>query len=130
MARAFAVWIGMMLLAIANGAFRDLLIFRMTGPVAGRAVSSIILCALIMIVALRTIEWIGPSSKAQAFGIGVFWLTLTLAFEFLAGHYVFGTPWATILADYDVSRGRIWLLVPLVTLLAPIYSLGRHSHAK
>jgi hypothetical protein len=29
-----------------------------------------------------------------------------------------------ILADYDVMRGRIWVLVPLVTFLAPCW-VGR-----
>ena len=27
--------------------------------------------------------------------------------------------WATMLADYDLSRGRIWLLVPIVTAVLP-----------
>jgi hypothetical protein len=45
---------------------------------------------------------------------------LTLAFEFLAGHYLFGDPWERLLAEYNVARGRFWVLVPITTLLAPI----------
>ena len=48
------------------------------------------------------------------------WVALTLAFEFLAGHYLFHNPWDKLLADYDVWHGRIWPLVPIVTLLAPV----------
>jgi len=44
---------------------------------------------------------------------------LTLAFEFLAGHYLFHNPWSRLLEDYDVARGRIWILVLFTTLLAP-----------
>ena len=28
-------------------------------------------------------------------------------------------PWPELLADYDLSRGRIWIAVLVVTLLAP-----------
>jgi len=52
--------------------------------------------------------------------IGVLWLVLTLAFEFLAGHYVFGNPWSRLWTDYDVLRGRIWILVLVTTLVAPV----------
>ena len=45
--------------------------------------------------------------------------TVMLAFEFLAGHYVFGTPWSELLADYNVFRGRIWVLVLITTATAP-----------
>jgi hypothetical protein len=50
------------------------------------------------------------------------WLLLTLAFEFLAGHSLFGKPWDMLLADYDVVRGRIWVLVLMSTLLAPMWA--------
>ena len=45
---------------------------------------------------------------------------LTLAFEFLAGHYLFGNSWERLLADYDVARGRIWPLVLIVTFVTPL----------
>ena len=47
------------------------------------------------------------------------WLVLTLGFEFIAGHYAFGHSWERLLADYDVCSGRVWLFVPIATLLAP-----------
>jgi hypothetical protein len=45
-------------------------------------------------------------------------VALTLTFEVAAGR-LSGKPWSVILADYDVLRGRIWILVPIVTLFAP-----------
>jgi hypothetical protein len=47
------------------------------------------------------------------------WVALTLAFEFLAGHYLFGTPWNQLLADYNVLGGRIWALALVTTAIAP-----------
>ena len=37
--------------------------------------------------------------------VGIAWVALTVAFEFLAGHYVFGNSWEKLLADYNVLRG-------------------------
>ena len=48
---------------------------------------------------------------------------LTLAFEVGAGR-LSGKPWSVVLADYDLLRGRIWVLVPIVTFLAPLW-VGR-----
>jgi len=47
------------------------------------------------------------------------WLAMTLAFEFGAGHYLFHTPWAALIADYNILRGRLWILVLAATLTAP-----------
>ena len=65
-----------------------------------------------------------PASASEAWRIGGLWVVLVLAFEFLAGHYVFGTPWSELLADYNVLRGRIWPLVLVITAVAP-YVAGR-----
>ena len=68
-----------------------------------------------------------PATAREAFLIGLVWLALTLAFEFLAGHYGFRTPWKELLADYDVLSGRIWVLVLLTTTLAPLLTANmRH----
>ena len=44
---------------------------------------------------------------------------MTLLFEFGVGHYLFGSPWHRLLADYNLLEGRVWLLVPLWLLVAP-----------
>jgi len=47
------------------------------------------------------------------------WLVLTLAFEFLFGHYVGGHSWRSLLDDYDLLSGRLWVLVPAWLAVAP-----------
>jgi hypothetical protein len=127
LARAGAVWFAIMLLAILNGALRDILFVPRLGEVVARAVSCITLASVILLVAWLTLRWIGPSSIGDAWTIGVMWLAMTLAFEFLAGHYLFRTPWPTLLADYNLLAGRLWILVLLATMTAPAiaYSIGR-----
>lgn len=120
--RAFVVWFGILILASINGAVRDLLAAPRFGDLVARAISTIILCILIALVTWWSIDWIRPVNSRAALEVGIVWLALTLTFEFGFGHFVFGKPWAELLADYDVQRGRIWLLVLVATLLAPVWA--------
>jgi hypothetical protein len=117
--RSLVVWLLILVLANINGALREALLIKTLGQVAGRAISTLLLSAIILGVSWFTIGWIGPSTKGDALRIGLIWLALTLAFEFLAGHYLFRQPWPVLLKDYDLRRGSIWVLVPLVVLAAP-----------
>jgi hypothetical protein len=123
--RAIAVWFGLVVLASLNGAFRESVMVPRLGEPFAQIVSSILLCGLILLVTWFTLDWIGPRSIRDALLVGLLWGALTLAFEFLVGHYVQHQPWAALLADYDVRRGRIGMIIVLiVTVVAPV-SLGR-----
>jgi hypothetical protein len=122
--RALIVWFGLLALAIINGGIREGLIIPRTGDLAGHAISTVSLCVLILALAWLTIGWMHPASSGEAWRIGGLWVALVLAFEFFAGHYLFGTPWNELLADYNVLRGRIWPLVLVTTADAP-YVAGR-----
>ncbi len=124
MIRALIVWFGLLALAIINGGIREAVIIPRTGDLAGHTISTISLCVLILALAWLTIGWMHPASASEAWRIGGLWVVLVLAFEFLAGHYVFGTPWSELLADYNVLRARIWPLVLVITAVAP-YVAGR-----
>jgi hypothetical protein len=117
--RAFLVWVLLVGLAVLNGVAREGLLAPRIGAAAGHVVSSIILGGLIALTAWLTIRWIGPGTARRAWGVGILWAVLTVAFEFLAGHYAFGHTWPELLADYDLLRGRVWLLVLVTTLVAP-----------
>jgi hypothetical protein len=121
--RAVAVWLAILVLASLNGALRDLVVAPRIGDTIARAISTVILSGLILLVTWYTIRWIGPQSARQAIGVGAFWVILTLCFEFGAGRYA-GKSWSVILEDYHVARGRIWVLVPIITFLAP-YWMGK-----
>lgn len=120
--RAIVVWFGILVLASLNGAARGTWIIPRLGETMGRAVSTVILCGLVFFMTWLTIGWIRPTSSGEALKVGVVWLCLTLAFEFLVGHYVFGNTWSALLADFDLSRGRIWIAVLVLTLLAPLWT--------
>ena len=117
--RALAVWFVMLVVASMNGAFREAFLIPKLGDTAGRAISTLMLSTLVVLLTWATIAWIHPRSIREAWIIGGCWVALTLAFEFIGGHYLFGKPWGELTQDYDVLRGRIWILVLVVIAIAP-----------
>jgi hypothetical protein len=118
--RATAVWALLLVIAILNGGVREGWITPRWGSRTGHIASTLMLAALIFLTAWLSVRWLRLSTPAGAVRVGILWLVLTLAFEFLGGHYLFRRSWASLWAEYDLSQGRIWVLVPLVTFLAPL----------
>lgn len=125
--RWFLVWCAIVPIAILNGSVRDLLIAPRVGDPVAHVISTLLLCLAILALTWLTMGWIGPVDMRQAAAIGLRWLLLTIVFEFLAGRFVFGTPWSRLIADYDLMQGRIWIFVPVTTAIAPWLAWrGRH----
>jgi hypothetical protein len=118
--RSVVVWCVFVVLAILNGALRNTVLTPQLGQFAGHIASTVILCAAILIVTWLTISWVRPVNSSEALLIGGGWVLMTVAFEFLVGHYVFRSAWTTLLADYDLFAGRVWVLVLVTTALAPL----------
>ena len=77
------------------------------------------------ILATGAVVWIvhrywAIQSASQAFGIGLCWLVMTVAFEFGFGHYVAGHSWDRLLADYNILDGRVWSLFLVWVAVAPV----------
>jgi hypothetical protein len=114
-----ANWFGLMIIAILNGALRD----RGYGPrmtsLSAHQLSTLIGLALFSVY-IWTITGLWPiASGEQAILIGLVWLIMTVTFEFGFGHYVMKHPWSHLLADYNICKGRVWILVLIWTAVAP-----------
>ncbi len=120
--RAVIIWFLLAFLAVLNGLVREAVIRPVLGEAAGHVIGTLIFCVIIFLVAITSLGWIGASSRRAAISIGVLWVVLAVTFEFLAGRYLFGYSWAELFADYDVQRGRIWILVPVSSLIAPAWA--------
>jgi hypothetical protein len=118
--KSFLVWLLFIPLAVANGILRDLLIAPALGDTVGRALSSLTLSVLIFCVTLFFITRLGINTKRECLLVGFFWMVLTLLFEFTFFILVMGHPMNVLLQDYDLFRGRLWLLVLTTTLFAPL----------
>jgi hypothetical protein len=118
-ARYLLAWLPMIAIAVANGAARQAWLLPRLGDALARQISTVsllLLFALYMGVVFRL--W--PLASARlALGVGAAWLALTLAFEFALGYFVSHLTWREMLAEYDLSSGRLWILVPISIAVAP-----------
>ncbi len=118
---ALGMWLIFSVAAILNGLFRNLFITPGVDEHVGHIISTIIFIIVILIGTYIFINSLKMDySTTNLLLIGAFWLILTILFEFVFGHYVAGHPWSKLLADYNILKGRVWILVLLTTYIAPL----------
>jgi len=112
-------WIGMVIIAIMNGVIRDALYGKRLGELTAHQISTFTLIVLSgLYLWLLGLAW-KITSPSEALSIGLIWLGLTVAFEFLFGHYVVKHSWTRLLRDYNLLKGRIWILILIWITIAP-----------
>ena len=117
--KLLAAWFVMLLVSILNGTVRDFTYGRYMDELSAHQLStgsSVLLLGIVMRVFTRLCP---PASGREAMSIGVLWLALTVAFEFLFFHYAGGHAWSVLLANYNVLAGRVWPLVLIWIAIAP-----------
>ena len=117
--RWLPAWLGLAGLGVVNGAVRETTYTEAVGDHAAHQLSTFTLITMIV-----TYTWWAQrrwplASTHEALTVGALWLALTVAFEFGFGHFVAGASWSTLLTDYDLTKGNLWVLVLLTTGLAP-----------
>jgi hypothetical protein len=112
-------WPGMVLIALANGTLRALVTQPVLGETPARLVATVVLLAALLVYQRWLLARRPLPTLPTALAVGAAWTVLTLAFEFGFGRFVERLSWSTMLADYDVTNGRIWVLVPLWLLVGP-----------
>jgi hypothetical protein len=117
--KALALWFAILVLAVINGALREMALIPVFGSAAGLVMSGIILSVCIFLVAWAGAPWYGRLILHQWVLIGAFWLLLTLIFEFGFGRIVQHKTWLELLEAYTFRGGNIWPLVLLSTFIAP-----------
>jgi len=120
MLKYFFAWLPMVAIAIANGVMRGVWYEKKLGELLAHQVSTASIIILLGVYIGSVMYFWRPESITQALAVGLLWLGLTVAFEFLFGHYVAGHSWRRLMADYNLFAGRVWILVPLWVALAPV----------
>jgi hypothetical protein len=121
------VWLGLVVIAIINGAIRERGYKTLVGELRAHQISTLTGIILFgLCVWILSLIW-KIQSASQAMTIGLIWLALTVAFEFPFGHYVMKHPWSKLLQDYNILKGSLWSLVLIWITIAPyiFYKLGR-----
>ncbi|MFO7975479.1 MAG: hypothetical protein R6V12_12685 [Candidatus Hydrogenedentota bacterium] len=113
------VWVILLVLAILNAGVREKVYQPRVGEQPGHVISTLLFVALIWTVVYVFLALVKevPSTR-QLWVIGAAWTAATVAFEFLFGHYVAGHSWGRLFRDYNIFKGRVWMLVLLSLLVA------------
>ena len=112
-------WLLIVVAAILNGLLREKVLVSVLGTETALPVSGLLLAILVFLIALVSVPLIGPADTTAYLGLGIYWLVLTLSFEFLFGHCIAGKPWREILQVFNLKKGDLFIVVLLVTTLSP-----------
>jgi hypothetical protein len=116
--KALLVWVGILVLAVANGAIREAVIIPALGLKYALILSGVLLMLLIVGVTYLVLPWMAARKITQLILIGLGWLCLTLTFEFSFG-LLQGKSLPELLSAYTFKGGNTLPLVLLVTASAP-----------
>lgn len=118
--KALLIWLVILGAAFLNGGLRELVLVPSLGMPYALILSGVILSVCVLVIAVIAVPKLGPMTTHEALGIGVFWLLLTLLFEFGFGRLVQHKPWGELLEAYTFAGGNVWPIVLLVVVLAPV----------
>lgn len=118
--RILGVWLLLAVLMSANGIFRELVLRDALGSETAEYVSIALGLIIILAVTRLLFRPLVGLSTGQLIGIGALYVVMTVAFEFLIGHYVDHKPWSELTAAYRFWRGELWPFVLLITGLTPM----------
>jgi hypothetical protein len=111
-------WFPMLLIAVLNGMLREFVLKKYTATLQAYQLSTLTLIILFAVYIAWIVKHFPPVSSSQALLTGIIWMLMTLIFEFGFGLYR-GNSWSTMLEDYNLLRGHIWILVLLWVGVAP-----------
>ena len=117
--RAAGVWGLFVVLAILNAAFRETVLGPLIGHPVALPLSGFLFSILIFLVTLALIPKLSRPSTLPYWAIGGAWVLLTLAFEFIFGHFVMGKAWGEILEIFNVCQGNLMSLVLIAVAVSP-----------
>ena len=116
----FLTWLGFAGIAVAGGIFRVVWLQPQMGEFRANLIETVALVVVLALLIRLAVPWLNPSlDRRSLLRLGLFWTGLTLAFEFLFGHFVDGASWKVLLSNYNVAAGRLWILVPLTMGVGP-----------
>lgn len=120
---AIGFWVINIFVAILNGAIRGALIEPNIGEQAAHQLGTLTGIILFLIVIWIFVWHIKPRQDELIY-VGIFWVAITIIFEFIFGYYVMGHTLEELCFDYNICAGRLWILVLLTIFIGP-YLIGK-----
>lgn len=119
---ALGGWVVLAVVGVLNGIVRGAVLQPILGVypahVVGTLVTGIPASLVVIYLYFERVEV--EHTRTELVAVGALWVAMTVAFEFLFGHYVMGYPWSVLLADYNLLAGRLWSLVLVALFVGPL----------
>lgn len=125
--RALAVWLVLIGVEFVHGVLRAIFLAPLIGDFRARQIGVFVGSGLILVAAYLFAGWLRAPDAKSLMLVGLLWLILTGAFEFLFGHFVFGRSWRSLGEDYDVRKGGLLGFGMAVLALSPWISARLHD---
>ncbi len=123
----FTGWLPLVVIAFVNGTIRQVGFQKSLGDLHAHQLSTAIGITLFGIYIFWIIRRWKLESQSEAIKIGMFWMILTIAFEFALGRFILGREWSVLLNDYNLLEGRVWILVLLWVAISPLLFYKLHK---
>lgn len=118
--KSLEVWVFVAVAATMNGMFRSLFLVPRVGEYASHVLSVLILMIVVLLLSSVLVNKIlREYGNSDLFLIGTLWVALSVSVDFVFEDDVLNLPWRMILHDYNLSAGRIWILVPTTEFIGP-----------
>lgn len=120
--KSLGIWFILTISAIIVGTFRVHVLLPLLGEQTAHQLGTILFLIVQFVIIYFFIRKMRINETKTLLGIGIFWVVITIIFEFIFGHYVMGHSWQKLFADYNLLHGRLWVLVLLNNIAAPFIS--------
>ncbi|MEO0947832.1 MAG: hypothetical protein AAFY11_06770 [Cyanobacteria bacterium J06641_5] len=120
--KAVLLWLPLIFVGVGNGVLREVTYGKYLPELRAHQVSCFTGIATIWLAGILLFSQFPLTSIDQAWRVGAIWASLTVAFEFVFGHFAAGHSWRWLLHNYNVAAGRLWPLVLAGILVAPAFA--------
>lgn len=120
--KSIGIWFLLTVSAIIVATFRVGVLLPPFGEQTAHQLGTILFLIIQFVIIYFFIKKMKIKETKTLLGIGIFWVVITIIFEFVFGHYVMGHSWQKLFADYNLLNGRLWVLVLLNNIAAPLIS--------
>ncbi|MCX6134174.1 MAG: hypothetical protein NTU47_10225 [Ignavibacteriales bacterium] len=118
--KSLEVWLFVAIAASMNGMFRSLFLIPRIGEHTSHVLSVLMLMIVVLLSSSVLVnKLLRDYDNTDLFIIGSFWAALTVSVDCLFEHYVLDIPWRSILSDYNLLSGRIWIMVLATEIIGP-----------
>jgi len=127
-------WLVILPFMIINGIARELLVKPLVPAQVAEAISVAIGIGIVLALTRFLLHPLAGKPTPQLARASLTLVILTVAFEFLFGHYVDRKSWSDLLANYEIWNGRLWPVALAVIAFTPFlwgrWSLAEVRHAR